>query len=124
MVTGEPSKRSGLSFIQLERVIIVYGIKHGEILKQQANHIKLFGLWLEGEWHEVSKIGSTQPDRQAVDGLGLSFENELLAARQRRVANLTLGHEQAVVFNAQQSNPRRPPRTLEFPPESRNYLWS
>ena len=25
------------------------GIKHGEILKQQADHIKLLGLWLEGE---------------------------------------------------------------------------
>ena len=100
MVTGEPSKRSGLSFIQLERVIIVYGVKHGEILKQQADHVKLLGLWLEGEWHAISKMGSTQPDRREVDGLGLSFENKLLAARQRQVANLTLGHEQAVVFNA------------------------
>ena len=49
MVTGEPSKRSGLSLIQLERVIIVDGVKHGEILKQQADHVKLLGPSLEGE---------------------------------------------------------------------------
>ena len=69
------------------------GLKHGEILKQQANHVKWLCLWLVGEWHIVSKIGSTQSDRWAVDGLSLSFENELLAARQRQVANLTLDHE-------------------------------
>jgi hypothetical protein len=45
-----------------------------------------------------------------VDGLCLNFENELLVTRQRWGANLTLGHEQAVVFNAQQSNSLRLPQ--------------
>ena len=84
-----------LKFYSIIRSLYRNGIKHGDILKQQADHIKLLGLWLEGEWHAISKMGSTQPDRREVDGLGLSFENKLLAARQGRIANLTLGHEQA-----------------------------
>ena len=32
------------------------GVKHGEMIKQQADHVKLLGLWLEGvELHALSK---------------------------------------------------------------------
>ena len=36
-------------------------VKHGVILKQQEDQVKLLGLCLEGEWLAASKIGSTQP---------------------------------------------------------------
>ena len=53
-------------------------------------------------------------DRRAVDGLGLSFENKLLAASQQWIANLTFGHKQVAVFNAQQSNPECPLQISEL----------
>ena len=81
MVTGEPSKRSGLSFIQLVE---------GEILKQQAHHVKLLGLWLGGHSLAVLRWGPLSLAGERLMVFGLSFENELLAVGQWQVPNLTL----------------------------------
>ena len=69
-----------LQFYSIRKSRYRNGVKHGEILKQQADHIKLLGLWLEGDWLASSKMGSTQPGRQAVDSLWSQFREQVVSS--------------------------------------------